>query len=251
MYTWRAAIAAREAEILRHNKLITAYCALLRTNRSESRTNWLNKDKINRARNDYDARDVRQWRRCCIATIEKLPHAPAKATLTCASENTTHITEAPLSAELVTASAWEESGPTGFPPIVPGTADSMVCRNAHGFVCQNASATTWFSRENFAVNSIGFYEDPGTVATLPAAFNSRLTLTVTLNATLIQFLPNVLRQLPSRIKDKTNRAIYVYTLKLFIHVYIRYMPSRLQKSKFFPPFPFFRKARTQTDTYVS
>lgn len=29
----------------------------------------------------------------------------------------------------------EESGPTGFPLIVPDAADDTVCRNAHGVVC--------------------------------------------------------------------------------------------------------------------
>lgn len=29
----------------------------------------------------------------------------------------------------------EESGPTGFPPIVPDAMDDTVCRNAHGVVC--------------------------------------------------------------------------------------------------------------------
>lgn len=37
--------------------------------------------------------------------------------------------------ELATTFVREKSGPTGFPPIVPGAANDTVCRNAHGFVC--------------------------------------------------------------------------------------------------------------------
>ena len=32
---------------------------------------------------------------------------------------------------------YEESGPTGFPSIVPGAKNGIVCRNAHGFVCHS------------------------------------------------------------------------------------------------------------------
>ena len=32
---------------------------------------------------------------------------------------------------------YEKSGPTGFPSIVPGAENGIVCRNAHGFVCHS------------------------------------------------------------------------------------------------------------------
>lgn len=156
----------QETEVLRHDKLIAVYCALLRMNHFKSQMNWLDKDKTSdntcgtrwlEMKLYYNNREMRTdqgW-------AQKLRERETGDLYACECDNVFELYYGSVLAGGISGCIRERNpDQPDFHWLCQTPRMDVVCRNAHSFVCHtNASVTIWSSKDSLtkAINNLSLY----------------------------------------------------------------------------------------------